>query len=141
MFLNFSHCSTDFRSSSFGNDAYSFQYVCKYYEFCDSNYITYDIVGLKANLQKELFGQHIVEAELIPALSAHIRHLDRSKKPLVMSFQGSIGTGKTFVTELIIKHLYRNGDHSKFVHKYMGRKDFTVVDKVDEYCVSFNAPQ
>lgn len=114
---------------------------CNYYECCNSKQIIYDIDNLKADLQERLFGQHIVNATLIPALRAHIRNLERSEKPLVMSFHGLMGTGKNFVTELIIKHFYRKGDHSKFVYKYMARKDFPLVAEVDKYRVSFNAFQ
>lgn len=110
---------------------------CNYYECCNSKHIIYNVDGLKADLQESLFGQHIVNATLIPALRAHIRNLDRSDKPLVMSFHGLIGTGKNFVSELIIKHFYRKGDHSRFVHKYMARKDFPLEAEVDKYRVSF----
>lgn len=107
-----------------------------YYEFCSSHQIIYDIDSLKADLQDRLFGQHIVNATLIPALRAHVRNLHRSEKPLVMSFHGLIGTGKNYVADLIVKHFYRNGDHSRFVHKYLARKDFPLAEKVDQYRVS-----
>lgn len=109
---------------------------CNYYECCTSKQIIYNIDSLKADLQDRLFGQHIVNSTLIPTLRAHVRNLHRSEKPLVMSFHGLIGTGKNFVTELIIKHFYRKGDHSRFVHKYMARKDFPLAEKVDQYRVS-----
>lgn len=113
-------------------------HYCTYYECCDPRQIIYDVDGLKADLQSRLFGQHIVNATLIPALRAHIRNLHRSEKPLVMSFHGLIGTGKNFVTERIIKHFYQKGDHSRFVHKYMARKDFPLASEVDTYRVSFD---
>lgn len=111
--------------------------INNYYEFCSSKQIVYDIEGLKADLQDRLFGQHIVNATLLPALRAHVRNLKQSEKPLVMSFHGLIGTGKNFVADLIIKHFYVKGDQSRFVHKYMARKDFPLAEKVDQYRVSF----
>lgn len=109
---------------------------CQYFECCNSMYIVYDIDNLKIDLQNRLFGQHIVNATLIPTLRAHHRNLYKSEKPLVMSFHGLMGTGKNFVAELIIKHLYVEGDNSKFVYKYMARKDFPLVAEVDNYRVS-----
>lgn len=111
---------------------------CNYYECCNSQHVIYDIESLKADLQDKLFGQHIVNATLIPALRAHIKNLETSEKPLVMSFHGTMGTGKNHVTDLIIKRFYKNGDKSKFVHKYRSRKDFPLESEVDKYRVTEN---
>lgn len=110
--------------------------VCNYYECCDSKNIVYDIDGLKADLKANVFGQHIVDATIIPQLRAHKKNLLSSEKPLVMSFHGTIGTGKNFVSELIIKHLYRKGENSQYVHKYMARRDFPLESEVSKYRVS-----
>lgn len=107
-----------------------------YYEFCSPIHIVDDIEGLKTDLQKRLFGQHIVNATLIPALRSHINNIEESEKPLVMSFHGTIGTGKNHVTDLIIKHFYKYGEDSKFVHRYRARKDFPVISEVEIYRVS-----
>lgn len=107
----------------------------KYLEFCSNTNIPYDIEGLKKDLQEKLFGQHIVNATLIPALRGHINHLHRSQKPLVMSFHGSAGTGKNHVADLIVKHFYLAGDNSKFVHRYVAQIDFPLESEVDFYRV------
>lgn len=111
---------------------------CSYFECCTSKHIVYDIEGLKADLQQRLYGQHIVNATLIPALRAHVKNLDSSEKSLVMSFHGTMGTGKNHVSDLIIKHFYKNGENSKYVHRYRARKDFPVESEVDQYRVSVN---
>lgn len=113
--------------------------IDSFLESCDSKSIVYDIDELREDLKANLTGQHIVNATLLPALRAHHRNLQRSEKPLVMSFHGTMGTGKNFVSDLIIKHVYRKGGKSKFVHKYMARKDFPLVAQVDNYRVSINA--
>lgn len=109
---------------------------CSYVECCTPKHIVYDIEGLKADLQKKLYGQHIVNATLIPALRAHVNNLHISEKPLVMSFHGNMGTGKNHVTDLIIKHFYKSGENSAYVHKYRARKDFPVESEVNHYRVS-----
>lgn len=53
-----------------------------------------------------------------------------------MSFHGTMGTGKNHVTDLIIKHFYKYGEDSKFVHRYRARKDFPIEDEVEIYRVS-----
>lgn len=110
---------------------------CSYYECCNEKHIIYDIEGLKKDLQDKLFGQHIVNATLIPALRAHVKNLESSEKPLVMSFHGNMGVGKNHVTDLIIKHFYKKGDSSKYVKKYRSRADFPLKAEaeVDRYRV------
>lgn len=108
----------------------------KYLEFCSNTNIPYNIEGLKKDLQENLFGQHIVNGTLIPALRSHINHLQRSQKPLVMSFHGLPGTGKNYVADMIVKHFYLAGDNSKFVHKYNAQIDFPLETEVDFYRVS-----
>lgn len=106
-----------------------------FFEFCSTPYIPYDIETLKLELQDHLYGQHIVNATLIPALRSHINHIHHSQKPLVMSFHGTPGTGKNYVSDMIVKHFYAKGDQSKFVHKFRGRIDFPLESEVDFYRV------
>lgn len=109
---------------------------CSYYECCDNSYIRFDINALKADLEKNLFGQHIASNTILPALHSHYKNLDISQKPLVMSFHGTPGTGKNYVADRIVKHLYKLGDESKYVHKFRGRIDFPLASLVDVYRVS-----
>lgn len=95
--------------------------------------------GLSRNLSASLFGQHIVLDRLIPILRAHYRTGDHSGKPLVLSFHGTAGTGKNFVSDRVADHLYRSGAGSRYVHKYLGRVDFPHADMVDTYAVCMQA--
>lgn len=88
---------------------------------------------MSQSFENTLFGQHLVKQTVIPALSAHMRPDSLSRKPLVMSFHGTPGTGKSFVSDLIAQALFHEGAKSKFVHKYMGRADFSHPLKVEEY--------
>lgn len=49
-----------------------------------------------------------------------------------MSFHGTTGTGKNFVTSFIAKALYKKGLDSKYVHQY-GRSNFPEISKISEY--------
>lgn len=88
--------------------------------------------GLQSNLTAELFGQHIIVNELASVLQAHYSD-NMAKKPLVLSFQGPSGTGKTFVTDLIADYMYKAGTSSRFLHRFTGRLDFPLDSKVEEY--------
>ncbi|XP_053695508.1 torsin-like protein [Sabethes cyaneus] len=91
---------------------------CKFEECCMKPYLKNDVEGLRIQLQRNLFGQHIVEDALIDALRGHFINIERSRKPLVMCFDGTTGTGKNYVADFIISSLFEKGINSKYVHKY-----------------------
>lgn len=70
------------------------------FERCSSSNIKYDINALKQDIENDLYGQHIVNASLIPALRSHINNLELSRKPLVMSFHGTPGIAMFQVIKL-----------------------------------------
>uniref|UniRef100_A0A1B0DRH5 AAA+ ATPase domain-containing protein n=1 Tax=Phlebotomus papatasi TaxID=29031 RepID=A0A1B0DRH5_PHLPP len=67
------------------------------------------------------------------ALNYHYKNLEKSSKPLVMSFQGTSGIGKTTVSNVMKRAIYKKGMDSKFVHKFNGRESFTLVDRANVY--------
>lgn len=70
---------------------------------------------------------------MVSALKTHYNNLDNSKKPLVMSFHGVIGTGKNFVAENIANSIYKNGMNSEYVHFYAGRSNFPLDRLAQQY--------
>ncbi|XP_058838269.1 torsin-like protein isoform X2 [Topomyia yanbarensis] len=99
---------------------------CKFSECCIAPYLKTDIDGLRRQLQHRLFGQHIVQETLINALGGHFRNIKNSRKPLVMSFDGTTGTGKNFVSDFVVTSLYEKGFQSKYVHKFTA--DFWITN-------------
>lgn len=97
--------------------------------------MTYIIDGLKLDLEINVFGQHIAIDTLIPALQKHLENRDQSKKPLIFSFNGPMGTGKSYVVDLIVKNLYKDGVNSKNVHMYYGRVSFPSANEIEKYRV------
>lgn len=109
-------------------------------ECCTPGHIPYDIDGLKADFNDNLFGQHIANLTLIRALKSHMNNLEKSQKPLVMSFHGTPGTGKNFVADLIVKRFYVAGEESGYVYRYRGRIDFPLETQVALYRVKILLP-
>lgn len=91
---------------------------------------------LRNAINKELFGQHIAVDIISQAIIAHTAKSHSNRKPLVLSLHGTPGTGKNFVSEIIVKAMYKKGLQSKYVTKFLGRSDFPLESKVDEYKVS-----
>ncbi|XP_039961638.1 torsin-like protein [Bactrocera neohumeralis] len=109
------------------------QTYCRLTECCNERSIPGDVYKLRKMIQNRLFGQHIVKQQLISALEAHLNPRSSSRKPLVMSFHGTPGTGKNFVADMIAETLFEKGVKSRFVHKYMGRLDFPLQKNVESY--------
>lgn len=86
-------------------------------EICNSNWIKNDIKGLSSDMKNQVFGQPLLEKALISILNFFLEN-DNPSKPLVMSFNGSPGTGKTMVSQLIAKNIYFKGTKSKFYRHY-----------------------
>ena len=68
------------------------------------------------------------------ALDAHLSD-DDPKKPLVLSFHGASGSGKTFLSSLIIKALFDKGLKSKYIKKYSATLHFPTAEEVALYKV------
>lgn len=75
---------------------------------------------------------------MIPAIKNHYSKTSQSQKPLVIAFHGTPGVGKNFVTDILVKNIYKDGTKSKFVHKYVGRIDFPLQSQVSVYQVNVN---
>ncbi|CRL01913.1 CLUMA_CG015279, isoform A [Clunio marinus] len=93
---------------------------CRYRECCSDNIIPFNIEKLQDSLENRLFGQHIVKEKLFQAVASHYKKIEKSQKPLVMSFHGSPGTGKNFVSNFIAEAVFEKGPESKFYHVFHG---------------------
>ncbi|XP_069465330.1 torsin-1A-like isoform X1 [Ambystoma mexicanum] len=90
------------------------QYGCHLTECCPQDQVL-DLSGLQLDLSLNVYGQPMATALILQALKTHMDTKDPAK-PLVFSFHGWTGTGKSFVSNIISKNLYKKGAGSKFVH-------------------------
>ncbi|XP_070531899.1 torsin-2A-like [Ptychodera flava] len=58
---------------------------------------------------------------------------DADPNPLVLSFHGWIGTGKTFVTDLLMEQLFKKQNLVKCTHRFVSSYDFPLQDRHDQY--------
>jgi ATP-dependent Clp protease ATP-binding subunit ClpA len=104
---------------------------CKYRECCNVNVIPHDILSLREKLESKLFGQHIVQEKIFKAVASHYEHIEESRKPLVMTFHGTQGTGKNFVASMIAEAVFEKGTESSHFHLFHGSQ-YSDVDSVYE---------
>lgn len=71
---------------------------------------------------------------VVRSLKGHFsdRHPD---KALVLSFHGWTGSGKNFVSKIIVDNIYEYGMKSKFVHLFIATHHFPHADKKEHYKV------
>lgn len=105
---------------------------CKFQECCLEDEIPADILSLRESMKNRLFGQHIVEEKLFQAVASHYKEIDKSQKPLVMSFHGTQGTGKNFVSNMIAEAVFAKGTGSKYYHVFHGSQ-YTDTSRVSHY--------
>lgn len=105
-------------------------------EQCDDRWIPADIEGLEVDLYKNLFGQPLVSDIVVNALSFHFRKgKTYGRKPLVFSFHGWVGGGKSFVAQIILKHVFKKGTASRFAKMYNAKTHFPLASESEKYKV------
>uniref|UniRef100_A0A8C3J252 Torsin n=1 Tax=Calidris pygmaea TaxID=425635 RepID=A0A8C3J252_9CHAR len=105
---------------------------CRLLECCNMK-DTLNLSVLKMDLDRKVFGQHLAIQIVLRALSANM-HSERPRKPLVMSFHGWTGTGKTFVSSIIAENLYQfNIPRRRFVHHFNTVLHFPYLSHVQLY--------
>uniref|UniRef100_A0A3P8XDM4 AAA+ ATPase domain-containing protein n=1 Tax=Esox lucius TaxID=8010 RepID=A0A3P8XDM4_ESOLU len=103
-----------------------------FYESCDSQWIDFNSTGLEVDLNRKLFGQHIVSRVVLKAITGFMKNKN-PKKPLVLSLHGGTGTGKNFVSQLIAKNLYKKGTDSGFFHQFVATAHFPHQSQIENY--------
>lgn len=105
---------------------------CKFKECCYSELVPFDILKLRDQMQSSLFGQHIVSEKVFQAVASHYKEIDKSQKPLVMSFHGTQGTGKNFVSNLIAQAVFEKGTASQYYKVFHGSQ-YVNSNRVKDY--------
>ncbi|XP_075761371.1 torsin-1A-like isoform X3 [Pelodiscus sinensis] len=89
--------------------------------------------SLQMALERKVFGQHLATQVVLKALSSHARD-KQPRKPLVMSFHGWTGTGKSFISRIIAQNLYQHHQARRsFVHQFNAVLHFPHADHIQQY--------
>ncbi|KFU90618.1 Torsin-1A, partial [Chaetura pelagica] len=88
--------------------------------------------ALQENLDKKLFGQHLVKKVVVKAVKGFLSN-SKSKKPLALSLHGWTGTGKNFVSRIVAESIYKSGLQSKYVHQFVATLHFPHAQNINTY--------
>ncbi|KAJ6654631.1 hypothetical protein lerEdw1_006784 [Lerista edwardsae] len=90
------------------------------------------LAGLECDLALNLVGQPLARQLVAKGVTEFVLSQE-PVKPLVMSFHGWTGTGKTYVSHMLIRHLFRDGLRSAHVHQFSPLVHFPHVEHLAQY--------
>ncbi|XP_070689980.1 prosalusin [Pempheris klunzingeri] len=106
---------------------------CTISDSCDCDFKP-NIRDLEWDLYKNVYGQHLAQ-EIVSEEVARFLQNKSPERPLVLSFHGSSGTGKTLVGSMLGNHLYGTAMSSPYVHQFVPALHFPSPDRVKKYKV------
>lgn len=92
--------------------------------------------GLEWDLYKNLYGQHLVQ-DIVSESVASFLQKPNPDRPLVLSFHGASGTGKSMVSSMLARHLYGTSMGSPYIHQYVPTLHFPLAGRVEQYRVLY----
>uniref|UniRef100_A0A8C8RNJ6 Torsin n=1 Tax=Pelusios castaneus TaxID=367368 RepID=A0A8C8RNJ6_9SAUR len=104
---------------------------CSFSAACECSFRP-DLRGLECDLAMNLVGQHLVKQLVVKGVREFLQNHD-PVKPLVMSFHGWTGTGKTYVSSMLVRSLFRDGLRSPFVHQFSPLVHFPHLEQIQQY--------
>eukprot|EP00066_Takifugu_rubripes_P008496 XP_003974726.1 PREDICTED: prosalusin [Takifugu rubripes] len=107
------------------------QLYCTIADSCNCDFKP-NIKGLEWDLYRNLYGQHLVQ-DIVSEEVAKFLQNKNPDRPLVLSFNGPSGTGKTLVSSMLGNHLYGSAMSSPYVHQFVPTLHFPLPDRVKQY--------
>ncbi|KAL0979606.1 hypothetical protein UPYG_G00187210 [Umbra pygmaea] len=105
--------------------------VCTISERCDCDFKP-NIRGLEWDLYKNLYGQHLAQ-DIVSEEVSNFLLKENPDRPLVLSFHGASGTGKTMVSSMIGRHLFGTAMGSPYIHQFVPTLHFPLADRIQQY--------
>ncbi|XP_039618703.1 prosalusin isoform X1 [Polypterus senegalus] len=105
---------------------------CKISDYCECDFQPDIKAGLEWDLYRNLYGQHLAQEIVSEALDKFL-HNDSPERPLVFSFHGSSGTGKTMVSSLVGKYLFGSSLSSRSIHHFIPTLHFPDSGQIEQY--------
>ncbi|XP_005947706.1 prosalusin [Haplochromis burtoni] len=104
---------------------------CTISDSCDCDFKP-NIRDLEWDLYKNVYGQHLAQ-DIVSEEVGRFLHNKSPSQPLVLSFHGSSGTGKTLVSSMLGNHLYGSAMSSPYVHQFVPTLHFPLPHRVKQY--------
>ncbi|KAG5261043.1 hypothetical protein AALO_G00299330 [Alosa alosa] len=104
---------------------------CKISDSCECDFKP-NIQGLEWDLYKNLYGQHLAQDIVSEGISNFLSK-ESPDRPLVLSFHGASGTGKSLVSSMLAKYLYGTAMGSPYIHQFVPTLHFPLPERLYQY--------
>ncbi|KAM9393364.1 prosalusin [Pholidichthys leucotaenia] len=104
---------------------------CTISDSCDCDFKP-NLRDLEWDLYKNVYGQHLAQ-DIVSEEVARFLQTESPHQPLVLSFHGSTGTGKTLVSSMLGNHLYGSAMSSPYVHHFIPTLHFSSPHQISQY--------
>ncbi|PAA94527.1 hypothetical protein BOX15_Mlig023009g1 [Macrostomum lignano] len=114
----------------FNNGFFNWLFDIIFPERCSGSWIDFSAEGFNNALKERVYGQPLIG--LSNAVQQHWSN-NQPAKALLLSMHGPPGTGKNYVSGILIRHLFIKDSKSKFYHLFSGTVHFPHKNQVQTY--------
>ncbi|XP_073397167.1 torsin-1A-like [Dendrobates tinctorius] len=93
---------------------------------------TVNVTALQLDFDSHIFGQHLAKQVILKAVPRFLSN-ENPKKPLALSLHGWTGTGKNYVSQILVNHIYSEPMRKKCVRTIVATFHFPHANKVQTY--------
>ncbi|XP_066436592.1 torsin-1A-like [Eleutherodactylus coqui] len=93
---------------------------------------TVNVTALQLDFDKNIFGQHLAKQVILKAVPRFLSN-ENPKKPLALSLHGWTGTGKNYVSQILVNNMYSEHMQKKCVRTIVATLHFPHANQVQKY--------
>ncbi|KAG8554851.1 hypothetical protein GDO81_003919 [Engystomops pustulosus] len=93
---------------------------------------TVNVTALQLDFEKNIFGQHLAKQVIIKAVPRFLSN-ENPKKPLALSLHGWTGTGKNYISQILVNNIYSEYMRKKCVRTIVATLHFPHASHIQEY--------
>ncbi|XP_069842559.1 torsin-1A-like [Dendropsophus ebraccatus] len=91
-----------------------------------------NVTALQMDFDENIFGQHLAKQVILKAVPRFLSN-ENPKKPLALSLHGWTGTGKNYVSQILVNNLYSEHMRKQCVHTIVATLHFPHANQVQTY--------
>lgn len=93
---------------------------------------TVNVTALQLDFDKHIFGQHLAKQVILKAVPRFLSN-ENPKKPLALSLHGWTGTGKNYVSQILVNNIYSEHMREKCTRTFVATLHFPHANQVQAY--------
>ncbi|XP_044162377.1 torsin-1A-like [Bufo gargarizans] len=91
-----------------------------------------NVTALQVDFDQNIFGQHLAKHVILKAVPRFLSN-ENPKKPLALSLHGWTGTGKNYISQILVHNIYSEPMRKKCVRTIVATLHFPHANRIQEY--------